>query len=38
MSIGEFQELFLYAITTGVFLGVIVGGMLHFFGRKVGKL
>jgi len=34
MTIADFQELFLYAITTGVFLGFIIGVMLSFFGRR----
>jgi len=34
MTIADFQELFLYAITTGAFLGFIVGSLIVFFGRR----
>jgi len=34
MTIAEFQQLFFNAITTGIFVGFIIGCMLSFFGRK----
>lgn len=33
MTLAELQTLFLYAITTGVFLGFIIGAIIKFFGR-----
>jgi len=33
MNIAELQTLILYAITTGVFVGFIVGAMVRLFGR-----
>jgi len=34
MTIGEFQELIVYAITTGVFLGLIISFILSVFGKR----
>ena len=34
MNLAEFQQLFVHAVTMGVFLGFIIGILLAFFARR----
>jgi len=34
MTLADFQELIIWALTGGVFLGLIVGALVVFFGKR----